>query len=222
MGQSIQLTASDGHTFGAYRADPEGTPKAGLVLVQEIFGVNPHIRAVVDEYAAAGFAVIAPALYDRTERDVELGYGEEDRQKGMKLRENVDWDDSVKDLVAAADALRGAGKVGVIGYCYGGTMSWLGACSGAFDAAVCYYGGGIGNFLDRNATCPVMMHFGAQDQGIPMETVEKIRDAKPDAVIHVYDGAGHGFICDERPSFNQAATDLARSRTLDFFAQHLE
>lgn len=221
MGRDIQLTAGDGHTFDAYRADPDGTPKAGLVLIQEIFGVNNHIRAVTDEWAGAGYAVIAPALYDRAEKNVQLGYDEDGRQTGMGLREKVAWDDSVKDIGAAAAALRDAGKVGIIGYCYGGTVSWLGACSGDFDAASCYYGGGIGNFLDREATCPVMMHFGAEDQGIPMETVDEIRAAKPGAAVHVYDGAGHGFICDERPSYNEAATDLARARSREFFAEHL-
>ncbi len=221
MGQDIKLTASDGHTYDAYRADPEGDVKGGLVLIQEIFGVNKHIREVADEWAGAGYAVIAPALFDRAESGVVLGYGEEDRQKGMETRGKVEWDDTVKDSVACADALGDAGKVGIIGYCFGGTVAWLGACSGSFAAASCYYGGGIGNFLDKDATCPVMMNFGEADQGIPMETVDKIKAAKPDAIVHTYEGAGHGFICDERPSFNQAATDLARTRSREFFGQHL-
>ena len=221
MGETIQLTASDGHAFSAYRADPEGAPKAGLVLIQEIFGVNAHIREVVDEWAGAGYAVIAPAVFDRAEPGVELGYGEEDRQKGIGLVGQTTREDNLKDVSAAVAALADAGKTGIIGYCFGGTMSWLGAATGEFDAAVCYYGGGIADAIDKQPTCPVMMHFGADDQAIPMDKVDAIKAAHPDAIVHVYEGAGHGFICDHRPSYNAAATDLARSRSLEFFAQHL-
>ena len=221
MGRLIDLAASDGHKFSAYQADPSGPPKGGLVVIQEIFGVNSHVREVCDGFAADGYLAIAPALFDRAERDVELGYEEEDRQKGMKLRGQIDWNENTKDVIATREAISSAGKVGIVGYCFGGTVAWLGACSGSFDAAVGYYGGFIHTFLDRNSTCPVQLHFGAEDQGIPQENVEQIRAAKPDADIYVYDDAGHGFICDHRASYHEGATKTSRSRTLSFFEEHL-
>ena len=214
MGSKIELTASDGFKLGGYRADPKGSPKGGLVLIQEIFGVNQHIRKLIDEWAGQGYAVIAPAVYDRAERNFDVGYGEEDRQKGMAARAKLDPLKTVLDYQAAHAQLRGAGKIGIVGYCYGGTVAWQGALTGPFDAAICYYGGGIGGMLDKDATCPVLMHFGEKDQGIPLDTVGKIKQAKPYVTVDIYKGAGHGFVCDERPSFNQAATDLARARTL--------
>jgi carboxymethylenebutenolidase len=221
MGELVELTASDGHTFSAYKAEPSGTPKGGVVVIQEIFGVNEHIRDVTDGFAAEGYLAIAPALFDRAERGVELGYGPDDRDKGMATRAGVEWDDAVKDTIAARAAVASAGKVGIVGYCYGGTISWLGACKGGFDAASGYYGGGIHQNLDLDAECPVELHFGGEDQGIPMENVDMIRAAKPDVDIYVYEGAGHGFICDPRPSFHPEATKVAKARTLDFFAKHI-
>jgi carboxymethylenebutenolidase len=221
MGETLELTASDGHAFGAYRADPSGAPKGAIVVIQEIFGVNQHIRALTDGFAADGYVAIAPALYDRAEKGVELGYDEEGRQAGMATREKVEWDDVVKDIIAAREAVADVGKVGIVGYCYGGTVTWLGACKGGFDAAVGYYGGGIHTLLDLDAGCPVQLHFGEKDQGIPLENVDKIRAAKSDVDIFVYDGAGHGFVCDERASYSEEATNQARARTLDFFASNL-
>ena len=221
MGQSIELTASDGHAFSAYRADPDGAPKGAIVVIQEIFGVNQHIRALADGFAADGYVAIAPALYDRAEKGVELGYDEEGRQSGMAIREKVEWDDVVKDIIATREAVADVGKVGIVGYCYGGTVTWLGACKGGFDAAVGYYGGGIHTMLDLDAGCPVQLHFGEKDQGIPLENVDKIRVAKSDVDIYVYDDAGHGFVCDERASYSETATSAARIRTLDFFASNL-
>jgi carboxymethylenebutenolidase len=221
MGQTIELTASDGHKLDAYRADPAGDAKGAIVVVQEIFGVNAHIKEVCDGFAAEGYVAIAPAMFDRAEKGVDLGYGEEDRQKGMETRGKIEWDDNVKDVIAAKNAVSDAGKVGIVGYCFGGTVAWLGACEGGFDAAVGYYGGFIHNFLDKNATCPVMLHYGSEDQGIPMENVDMTRNAKPDVEIHVYDGAGHGFICDHRPSYHPEATKAAGERTMAFFGQHL-
>ena len=221
MGQSIELTASDGHAFSAYRADPDGAPKGAIVVIQEIFGVNQHIRALADGFAADGYVAIAPALYDRAEKGVELGYDEEGRQSGMAIREKVEWDDVVKDIIATREAVADVGKVGIVGYCYGGTVTWLGACKGGFDAAVGYYGGGIHTMLDLHAGCPVQLHFGEKDQGIPLENVDKIRVAKSDVDIYVYDDAGHGFVCDERASYSETATSAARTRTLDFFASNL-
>lgn len=221
MGQMIELTASDGHKLDAYRADPARDAKGAIVVVQEIFGVNAHIKEVCDGFAADGYVAIAPAMFDRAEKGVDLGYGEEDRQKGMETRGKIEWDDNVKDVIAAKDAVADAGKVGIVGYCFGGTVAWLGACEGGFDAAVGYYGGFIHNFLDKNATCPVMLHYGSEDQGIPMENVDMTRNAKPDVEVHVYDGAGHGFICDHRASYHPDATKAAGERTMAFFGQHL-
>ena len=221
MGQNVQLNATDGHNLSAYKADPEGTPKGGLVIIQEIFGVNAHIQEVCDGFAADGYTAIAPALFDRTERGVDLGYTEEDRQKGMGLRAQIDWKDNVTDAVAAREFVKDAGKVGIVGYCFGGTVAWLGACSGSFDAASGYYGGFIHNFLDQDQTCPIQLHFGSDDQGIPMENVEKTRNAKPDVEIFIYDGAGHGFICDHRASYHADATKVSRERTLSFFNANL-
>ncbi len=221
MGQTIEITASDGHALLAYRADPAGTPKGGLVVIQEIFGVNAHIREVCDGFAADRYVAIAPALFDRAERGVDLGYEEKGRQKGMGLKGQVGWEVSTIDTIAAKDAIAYAGKVGVVGYCFGGTVAWLGACKGGFDAAVGYYGGGIHEMLDLEAGCPVQLHFGTEDQGIPLENIDKIRAAKPDVDTHVYDGAGHGFSCDHRPSYHEEATKEARARTMKFFADNI-
>ena len=199
MGQTIDITASDGHSLSAYRADPAGTPKGGLVVIQEIFGVNAHIREVCDRFAADGYAALAPAMFDRAERGIDLGYQEEDRQKGMATKGQVSWDDAVLDIIAAREALSGTGKVGIVGY----------------------YGGGIHEMLDLDAQCPVQLHFGSEDQGIPLENVDKIRAAKPDVDIHVYDGAGHGFSCDHRPSYHEQATQEAGARTMKVFADNL-
>ena len=221
MGKWIDLTASDGHKFSAYQANPTGVANGALVVIQEIFGVNTHIREVCDQFATNDYIAIAPALFDRAEPGIELGYEEEDRQKGMVLRGKIDWNENVKDAIAAREAIAKDSKVGIVGYCFGGTLAWLGACSDSFDAAVGYYGGFIHNFLDRDATCPVQLHFGAEDQGIPLENVEKIRAAKPDIPIYIYEDAGHGFICDHRPSYHEDATTTSRSRTLSFFEEHL-
>ena len=221
MANKISLTASDGFKLDAYRADPSGKPKGGIVLIQEIFGVNHHIQALVDEWGKAGYAVIGPAMYDRAEKGVDLGYDEEGRQKGMAVRAKLDPAKQVLDYQAAAAALTGVGRIAIIGYCYGGTVAWQGATSGPFDAAVCYYGGGIADMLNADAKCPVLMHFGEKDQGIPLDKVAKIKAAKPYAVVDIYKDAGHGFVCDERPSFQKAATDLARQRTAAFLEMTL-
>jgi carboxymethylenebutenolidase len=221
MGSKISLTASDGFKLDGYRADPSGKAKGGIVLIQEIFGVNHHIRALVDEWANAGYAVIAPAMYDRAEKNFDVGYGEEDRQKGMAARAKLDSAKQVLDYQAAAAALAGVGRIAIMGYCYGGTVAWQGATTGPFDAAVCYYGGGIADMLNADAKCPVLMHFGEKDQGIPLDKVAKIKAAKPYAVVDIYKDAGHGFVCDERPSFQKTATDVARQRTAAFLEMTL-
>ena len=220
MGHMIELSASDGHTLGAYQAGPEDAA-GGLVIVQEIFGVNSHIRSVCDRFAAEGFAVVAPALFDRVERGVELGYGEADRERGIALRSGVSAEASMADVHAAAAAL-GQRKLGIVGYCWGGTVAWWGATrSKSFEAAVGWYGGGIAATREETTACSVQLHFGAEDHGIPLSDVEAIRASQPGVELYVYPGAGHGFGCDQRGSFDKPAADLAYGRTLDFVRRHL-
>ena len=222
MGHRLTLTADDGHSLGAYRADASGAARGGIVVLQEIFGVNTHIREVCDGFAADGFTCIAPALYDRSSRkDCDLGYTADTMAIGRALREEFSWDDSVKDVAAAVEVLAGEGlAVGTVGYCWGGTISFLAGTRLDVSAAVVYYGGQIVPYKDEKARCPMLMHFGEHDAGIPLSDVEQIRSAQPEAAIHVYD-AGHGFNCDHRGSYDEAAASLARQRTLDLFNTHL-
>jgi carboxymethylenebutenolidase len=220
MGQMIELTAADGFKLGAYTAGPDGAT-AGLVVVQEIFGVNHHIRTVCDRFAADGYAVIAPALFDRAQPGVELGYDENGVKEGLALRAKVPEVSTMADIAAAAELL-GLPSLGIVGYCWGGTIAWWGATrTETFKAASGWYGGGIAASKDAKPHCPVQLHFGAEDHGIPMTDVEAIRAAQPGVEVYVYEGAGHGFGCDERGSFNQDSYELARRRTLDFFGRHL-
>ena len=222
MGEQVQLRASDGFTLGAYSARPEGRPKAGVVVIQEIFGVNDHIRAVTDGYAAAGYAAIAPQIFDRVERNVELGYGPDDMTRGVSIaRGKLKLDATMLDLQAAIDDVARYGKVGVVGYCFGGLLTWLTACDlTGVAAASAYYGGGIAAQLKRQPRCPVIMHFGERDAHIPMSDVEKVKAAQPDVTVHVY-AADHGFNCDHRDSFDASAAELARKRTLELFERTL-
>ena len=220
MGSTITLTASDGHTLSAYVAGPDSATK-GVVVIQEIFGVNHHMRDMADRFAAAGYAVCAPALFDRAERNVELGYTQEDIGKGRDYRMKLTDAQVMADVEAAAKRLAGK-KLGIVGYCFGGTVAFWGATrSRSFAAASCWYGGGIAGTKDERPNCPVQMHFGETDTSIPMTDVDAIRAAQPKAEIYVYAGAGHGFGCDERGSFSQKDYDLAQQRTLAFFAKHL-
>lgn len=221
MGQQITLTSADGQQVSAYRADPAGTPRGGLVLVQEIFGVNGHIRSVADKFAAEGYLVIAPALFDRIEAGLQLGYTDADVKRGIELKSQTDTAAALRDISAARDVAAQAGKVGIVGYCYGGLLSWLTACRlDGFACAVPYYGGGIQNHLDEQPKIPVMMHFGDQDHSIPMNDIDKIKASHPGVPVHVYP-AGHGFNCSERGSYEQGAAQLALSRTLEFFQKHI-
>jgi carboxymethylenebutenolidase len=220
MGQTVRLTATDRHSLSAYSAGPEDASR-GLVVVQEIFGVNRHMRHVCDRFAGEGYAVMAPALFDRVEPGVELGYGQEGIGRGRELRMKLHESGVLADIEAAAEALAGR-KVGIIGYCYGGTVAWLGATrTGRFAAACCWYGGGIASARNERPNCPVQMHFGEQDASIPMSDVAAIRAAQPGVEIHVYPDARHGFGCEERESFKQTDYELAQARTLAFFASHL-
>nr|WP_137125802.1 dienelactone hydrolase family protein [Roseomonas sp. HF4] len=216
----ISLTAADGHRLTAYRAGPQDAPRA-LVVAQEIFGVNRHIRSVCDRFAAEGFAVIAPALFDRVGPGIELGYEAADVAQGRELRGKIDAGLTVLDILAAAAALPRAARRGIVGYCWGGTVAWHGATrTSAFAASSGWYGGGIAAAKEEAARCPVQLHFGETDASIPMTDVAAIRAAQPGVEVHVY-GGGHGFGCDERGSYVEADYALAQKRTLEFFAKHL-
>jgi carboxymethylenebutenolidase len=220
MAKAITLTAADGHTLSAWTDGPE-TATRGLVVVQEIFGVNGHMRNVCAAFAAEGYAVIAPALFDRAERGVELGYTGEDVARGRDLRAKVPDAGVIADIEAAAKALSGR-TLGVVGYCWGGTVAWWGATrTSDFRAAVGWYGGGIAGTRSETPHCPVQLHFGEKDSGIPLTDVDLIRAAQPDVEIFVYEGAHHGFGCDERGSYSAKDADQAQARTLAFFAKHL-
>ncbi|MDE0194105.1 MAG: dienelactone hydrolase family protein [bacterium] len=213
----IRLTADDGHELDAYEAG-SADAAAGIVVVQEIFGVNAHIRDVVDRYAALGYRAVAPALFDRLERGVELGYTEETVTQGRAMRGAIDWDDTVRDVGAAVAHLASNGPVGVVGYCYGGSLAWLAAHSLPVAAAVGYYGGQIIQFLDRAPEAPVLLLFGEVDYMIPLSDVEQITRAHPTVPVHVYPGADHGFNCDARDSYHPEAAAQALERTLAFLA----
>ena len=216
----ISLTAADGHRLTAYRAGPQNAARA-LVGVQEIFGVNHHIRTVCDRFAAEGYAVIAPALFDRVRPGIELGYEAADVAQGRELRGKIEEGLTVLDVLAAAAALPRGAKRGIVGYCWGGTVSWHGATrTSAFAAASGWYGGGIAAAKHEKPRCPVQLHFGEADASIPMTDVAAIKAAQPGIEVHVY-GGGHGFGCDERGSYVEADYRLAQTRTLEFFAKHL-
>lgn len=220
MADTMTLQAADGHGFDSYLAQPSGTPKAGLVVIQEIFGVNGHIRSVADGYAADGFLAVAPALFDRVERKVELGYGEADVAAGRDLKAAVGWDQVALDVAAAVEAAGSAGKVGIVGYCWGGSIAWLAACRTPVAVAVGYYGGQIGELIDEQPRCPVQLHFGDRDAMIPLSSVEAITAAHPGVEVHRYD-ADHGFNCDQRGTYHGDSATQARGRSLAFLADHL-
>ncbi len=223
MGETITLKAEDGHTLGGYRGAPTGAPRGGLVIVQEIFGVNSHIKRVCDGFAADGYVALAPAIFDRAEPGFATGYRPEDIEHGRSVRSKVSLEDMVKDVRAAVRALASQGlKVGVVGYCLGGTVAWLAATRiDGVSCAVGYYGGGIADAADEQPRCPVLLHFGETDQSIPPEHHKRIAAAHPDVPMHIYPVAGHGFNCDERASYHAPSAALARRRTLEFLAGHM-
>ena len=221
MGESITLTAEDGVSIGAYVAKPAGTPRGGRVVIQEIFGVNHHVRAVADRYAAEGYLAVAPALYDRVQPGYESGYDQPDVQAGVAIRGKTDAAKVILDVKAAVAEAAKAGKVGVVGYCWGGTLAFAAAVKiPGVAAASGYYGAGIAAMCDQKPVAPTILHFGETDHSIPLTDVEKIKAARPETPIYVY-AAGHGFNCDERGAFNQAAAEVARQRTYEFFAKHV-
>lgn len=219
----MQLTAADGHEFDAYVAEPPAPWHAAIVVIQEIFGVNSHIRSVVDDFASQGFWVIAPALFDRAERHLELGYSGEEGKRGMQVAMKVGLDAALKDIEATlkhAGQRLGSKRVGVVGYCFGGTLAWLAATRLAPAAAVGYYGGRIAEYAAETPRCPVLLHFGSKDAHIPPSEIEKVQRSHPELPVFLYD-AGHGFNCDQRASFEPNSAALARQRTLEFLRKHL-
>ena len=221
MGERINLNTAGMHCIGAYLAKPSGTPRGGIVVVQEIFGVNAHVRDVADRFAEAGYTAIAPAFFDFVEQNLELPYDSTGMNKGRDLVGEIGLDRAVEAVASAADSIRSSGKIGVVGYCWGGTVALLSAQRLGLPS-VSYYGARNVPFLGEPLKAPVMFHFGADDNSIPAEAVEKHRKAWPDAPVHVYEGAGHAFNRDVDPThYNEAAAKLALQRTLDFFGQHL-
>jgi carboxymethylenebutenolidase len=218
MALSVELTAADGHRLSAYLAEPKDKPRGGIVIIQEIFGVTRHIRAVTDQYAAAGFLAIAPALFDRVERNVDVPYT--DMKKGFSYVQALKEDQIMADVRAAADRVAAAGKVGVVGYCWGGTMAYLAAARLHIAAAVAYYGGGIHNHTGEKPRVPVMFHFGEKDAHIPPSAVAKIKAAFPEGIYHLYP-ADHGFNCTDRASFEPASAKLALERSLEFLHRNV-
>jgi carboxymethylenebutenolidase len=218
MGQDIELSAADGHRLAAYMSSP-GTPRGGIVVIQEIFGVTRHIRAVADQYAAAGFTAIAPALFDRVERNVDVPYT--DMAKGYGYMQQLKNEQVMLDVQAAIKRLDPAGKVGVVGYCWGGTLAWVSNTRLRPDATVSYYPGGIQNYIHERFTCPAIFHFGLDDNHIPQSVVEEVRHEYPGFSVFTYEGAGHAFNRDGGPSYNEAAAKLAQQRTLAHFDEYL-
>ena len=221
MGQWIKLKAADGFEAAAWRADPAGKPKGGIVVIQEIFGVNAHIRSVADRVAAAGYLAIAPATFDRVERDVDLGYDQPGMAKGMEIAGKVDREKTLGDVVAAIKLASEAGKVGITGFCMGGTYAWVAAANlSGLSAAVGYYGGGIIGLKDLKPKVPTLLHFGDKDQHIPVAGVKEVAAAHPEVEVHIYP-ADHGFNCDHRESYDAPSAALAWTRTLAFLRKHL-
>jgi carboxymethylenebutenolidase len=215
----IKLTAADGTEISAYEVLPDGPSRGGLVVVQEIFGVNSHIRRVADGYAADGYHVIAPAIFDRAQPGFEVGYDADGRTQGIALMQKISATDSMLDIGAAVDLLKKQGKVGIVGYCLGGTYAWLAASELPVDASVMYYGGGVGRSADRKPNVPVQGHFGMLDSHIPQTDVDKVR-VYPNVEIFTYE-ADHGFNCDERASFEPASAAQARKRAVGFLRAHI-
>ncbi|MBH67568.1 MAG: carboxymethylenebutenolidase [Rhodospirillaceae bacterium] len=222
MGEKIKITSIDGHIFDTYLAQPKGVAKGGIVLVQEIFGVNEHIRRVADKYAREGYLVGVPALFDRFGPGIELGYGPEGREKGKELREKIGNELPLTDISAVLNLVSSSGKVGLVGYCWGGTLSWLAVCKiKGFSCASSYYGGGIAALADLKPQCPVIFHFGEQDHFITLQEVEILKNNQPDCPVYLYP-AGHGFNCEQRNSFEETSSQIAEERTLKHFSEHMK
>ncbi len=222
MGQNIELKTKDGKTISAYKAEPAGKPRGGIVVIQEIWGVNSHIRDVADRYAKEGYVAIAPAIFDRIEPGVKMDqYTQETMQKGFGYMQKVDQDKALLDIEAAVKEASKAGKVGVVGFCFGGRMAWLASARvDGIAASVPYYGGGVPQLASEKPKVPVMLHFGEKDAHIPVASVEEFKKVHKDLPVYIY-AADHGFNCDQRGSYDAAAAKLAQERTLEFFRKHV-
>lgn len=218
----IDLTAGDGHRLAGWLAEPEGESRGGVVVIQEIFGVNSHIRSICDRLAAVGYRALAPAIFDRIERDFETGYTPEDIARARAMIPAFDMDKGLLDVAAARDFLAGSGKVGVVGFCLGGSVAYAAAARlDGFAAASSFYGGMVNRLVAQPPRCPVQFHYGADDTGIPPENYNAVQAALPEAEFHVYRNAGHGFNCDQRASYQPEAAALAWKRTLEFLGRTL-
>lgn len=223
MGQTVTLTASDGFKLGGYRADPASAPKGAIVVIQEIFGVNSHIRNICERLASEGYVAIAPAIFDRIEPDFQSGYSPDEVAVARKFVAAPDWPAMLRDTQAAIDAVKSVGPVGIIGFCLGGSVAYAAATRlSGLSAAVGYYGGAVVRFADDKPTVPTQLHFGEKDSGIPLTDVEAIKAKRPEVEVFVYPGAQHGFGCDERASYDKPSSDLAWQRSLAFFAKNLK
>ena len=222
MGKTIDLTAGDGHKYSAYVAEPSGKPKGALIVVMEIFGVNSHIKRVTDEYAGDGYLAIAPAFFDRVQRGLDVGYTPQDIEVGRGIMQKMKFEDALKDVEAARQHVASAGKAGIIGYCWGGSLSFKSACNvNGLACAVAYYGGAIPALINEKPKCPVLFNWGETDASIPLEKAKEVAEAHKGQTHYFYPGAGHGFNCEQRGSYNAEAAKLARSRTLEFLKKHI-
>jgi carboxymethylenebutenolidase len=223
VGKDIKLTASDKFQLGAYRADPSGVPKGAIVVIQEIFGVNHHIRSVCDRLAGEGYVALAPSIFDRIEPDFTSGYSPDEIANARKFVANPDWSAMLRDTQAAIDAVKDVGPVGIVGFCLGGSVAYAASTKlTGLKAAVGYYGGAIARFADDKPKLPTQLHFGEKDAGIPLSDVETIKAKRPEVEVFVYPGAQHGFHCDERASYDKTSADIAWPRSMTFFAKHLK
>ncbi|HEV3239196.1 MAG TPA: dienelactone hydrolase family protein [Casimicrobiaceae bacterium] len=221
MGQWLNLTATDGAGLSAYRANPPAQPRGGLIVAQEIFGVNSHIRAVCDAFAADGYVAIAPALFDRYQRNVDIGYTPEDVARGRELKARANADAALRDIAAAREVVMSAGRVGIVGYCWGGFIAWISAARvRGLACAIAYYGTGMTEAIAEQPQCPVLAHFGERDASIPLAGVKQLATAHPEVQVNLYP-AGHAFSNDQRPSYDPDAARLARDRTLAFLRQNV-
>jgi carboxymethylenebutenolidase len=222
MGSMIELKAADGHKLAAYRAESAGTARGAVVVIQEIFGVNSHVKAVADGYAKDGYLAIAPAMFDRAQRGYDTGYSQPEIQSGIAVMQKLDWKQTMLDVEAAVAEAKKAGKVGIVGYCWGGTVCWVAAARlSGLTCSAPYYGGGMPGFIGEKPKVPTMCHFGELDQSPTLEQSRAIAKAHPEITAHFYPGAGHGFNCDQRGSYHAESAKLARQRTVEFFRKHL-
>jgi len=220
MGQFTTIMARDGHEFQSWLAAPPARPRGALVVLQEIFGINAHIRAVADSFAAEGYTVIAPSLFDRIRRGIQLEYTPAGMQEGRGYVQQLAPENTLRDIAAALAVVKHSGRAGTVGYCWGGTLAYLAAGKLPMACAVVYYGK-VTNHLDQRPKCPVMYHYGAEDKSISQDDVERVRAAYPEAPVYTYEAAGHGFNCDQRDSHNPQASALARQRTLEFLGRYV-